>query len=121
MPPKNLKQKPFIFLDEIARAGVLVREPHQILPYLAAHPDTSSLLASLCGTAREKLPNDAQLSLEFYRDRESDDAYPTLYVRQEEYSPDILDRLDAISAEFETRLADSSGWALLTTDFHSPR
>jgi hypothetical protein len=56
-----------------------------------------------------------------YSDPELADEYLTLYVRQEEYSADIMDRIDAIAAKHLAELDGANGHLLLTTDFRRPR
>jgi hypothetical protein len=108
-------------LDDVAATGVLIPGRADISNYLLRHPDTTAWLVGLARAAREQLPPNAQLSLELYRDPESDDAYLTLYFRQRKYTPGLMDRADAIMAQFEHEIEACSGWILLTTDFHPPR
>ena len=63
----------------------------------------------------------AQLSLELYRDPEVSDAYLTLYARQEDYEPGLMDELEEVSKQLDEHLEGTSGFLLLTTDFQPPR
>lgn len=108
-------------LDEVKCAGVLIPCPEEIADYLLRYPDTASWLVGLARAAREQLPQDAQLSLELYRERESDDTSLTLYVRQIHYASDLLNLTHAIMAQFDHEIETCSGLVLLTTDFRPPR
>jgi hypothetical protein len=101
-------------------SSVLIPEPREVLDYLARYPDLVEPLPRICQRVRAQLPADIQLSLELYRDRESEDSYLTLYARQATYDHALLDRLEAASTEFEADLQVRSGWLLLTTDFRRP-
>jgi hypothetical protein len=61
-----------------------------------------------------------QLSLELFKDRESEDRFLALYVRQNIYDKNIMKRLEKIWLNFETEIAGSKGWINITTDFRSP-
>ncbi len=45
----------------------------------------------------------------------------TIYVRQTQYDPDIIEKIDAICREYEPALEGQNGWILVTTDFSPPR
>ena len=70
---------------------------------------------------RDEFGQDAELSLELYRDPEIADQFLTLEVRQDQYDTNIVERLDRISGEFADELEHCSGDILLTTDFRAPR
>ena len=89
----------------------------EVRDYLLRYPDMMDVLQSVCRTASEELGACSRLSLEVYHDPEIEDEYLTLYVRQESYNEQILDRLERIYAEYEEELAERSGWLLVTTDF----
>jgi hypothetical protein len=62
----------------------------------------------------------SQIALKIYSDPEVTDEYLTLYIRQSQYSETILKSIADLRAEYEEDLTDSSGWFLVTTDFHPP-
>jgi hypothetical protein len=114
----DLKHKPLI--TALEHSGVGISDPSAITAYLHHHPDTGKLLLELSRAARRQLAPDTQLGLELFRSKEDDDTFLTLVVRQNPYAPDLLDRLDAITAPFDQELAHTSGWILLTTDYRAP-
>jgi hypothetical protein len=95
--------------------------PQEVTFYLIEHPELARLVPRVCGATREALGNEVELSLEVYQDPEIDDRYLTLYARKEKYESDIFECLQAISEGFNDRLAEISGYFLLTTDFSRPR
>ena len=101
--------------------GIRLPDAQAVEDYLAVHPQLALMLPSICAEVRQTLGPDAELSLELYKDPEIDDRYLTLYVRQEKYEANILDRLEAVSDRFNAKLAEISGYFLLTTDFSRPR
>jgi hypothetical protein len=105
----------------LAERRIVVPNPQEVALYLLAHGDLAELLPPICAEIREALGNEVQLSLELYQDPEIDDRYLSLYARKEKYERDILDSLQAVSDRFNDRLADVSGYFLLTTDFSRPR
>lgn len=108
-------------LDDLSTQGLRIPERQGVLGYLEDHPALVDALGPLVADAHSKLPSDVQLSLELYRDRESEDRYLTLYVRQAQYSPDLLERIEAASADWDGVLRGRGGWVLLNTDYQAPR
>jgi hypothetical protein len=101
--------------------GITVPKPSEVAGYLARHADLAEIVPRACGAALERVGRAAQLSLELFRDPESDDEYLTLYVRQWAYAPDLLDRIEALSADLCPEAPDAAGLLLITTDFQPPR
>jgi hypothetical protein len=73
-----------------------------------------------CYRTEEIFGHNSQISLELYHDPEIHDEYLTIFVRQEEYEPDIIDKIDAICREYEQGLAGIDGYLLVNTDFQPP-
>src|SRR5579862_7668969 len=100
---------------------VLVPRPSAVIDYVAMHHDLAQLLPEICDSVRRNLGPDVELSLEIYQDPEIDDCYLTLYVRQDTYDMEMMERLDAVSRPFDALLDAVSGYLLITTDFHRPQ
>jgi len=100
---------------------VVVPRPDEVRSYLQNYPDIIDIIPSLCKKARKEFVLPTQLSLELYRDPEIEYEYLTLYVRQQNYATDILDKIDAISAEFDQAIAGKAGWLIMATDLCSPQ
>ena len=99
---------------------VLIPEPAEVRNYLTRYFELTSIVRSTCKLALDRFGLQAQLSLEIYGDPETEDEYLTLYIRQNRYSEDILNAIEALRSAYEVDLADSSGWFLITTDFRPP-
>ena len=91
-----------------------------VLAYLAKYPDIRTPLTEVWSAASKEFRTDAVLSIEVFSEPDEDDEYLSLYVRQEEYQDDILDRIDTIRAQMRESLATNKGRILLTTDFQPP-
>lgn len=104
-------------LKELKNIDVKVPNQLEIKRYLNRYDDMLDLVIEVCQMTRGCFPPATQLSLEVYHDPEIEDEYLTLYVRQEDYERDILKKIKAILSGYGDRLADKSGWLLVTTDF----
>jgi hypothetical protein len=98
-----------------------VPNTEEVDSYLGGQRELALLLPEICAEVRQALGNAVELSLELYKDLEIDDRYLALYVREDKYERDILQRLEAISDRFNHRLEEVPGYFLLTTDFSRPR
>jgi hypothetical protein len=108
-------------INQLAEHEVLLPNRDQVQAYLAQHSDLASLLDDMCKRIRCTFGPTVELCLEIYKDPEIDDRYLTLYVRQNSYPSDFVDRIDAMCAEFHAALDAVSGYFLVTTDFRRPR
>jgi hypothetical protein len=70
---------------------------------------------------RQELGAEVELSLELYQDPEIDDRYLSLYVREREYRPDLMARIEVVRERVNPMLDDVPGDFLVTTDFRGPR
>jgi len=97
-----------------------VRIPFElaIWNHLKQFPKMAKPLSDACDLSRQEF-QESELSLEIFYDPESNDQYPTLYVREEFYQDDILDRIEKISENFDRFFERNVGWFLITTDFKS--
>ncbi len=100
--------------------GFRFTHPERVIDYLLKHRGIYEITLYACILTEEKFGSHAQLSLEVYQDPEIDDQYLTIYVRQKEYEPDIIDKIDTICEEYESALDGEQGYILVTTDFHPP-
>ena len=100
---------------------VTIPNPQDVECYLGEHSGLQLLLPQICQRVREEFGQDAELSLELYRDPEIDDQYLTLEVRQDRYDANIIERLDQLGEQFADELERCTGDILLTTDFRPRR
>jgi hypothetical protein len=100
---------------------VIVPNRKAVRAYLKRHGDLAVRLPAVCEAARKEFGSEAELALELYRDPEIRDHYLTLYVRLDSYDGETMARIERVSAPFERRLAQSSGYLLVTTDFRPTR
>ncbi|UUX92970.1 hypothetical protein [Methanoplanus endosymbiosus] len=98
-----------------------IPNPGEVIDYITKHPGICDAVLYACLLACEEFIKNSEVSLELYYDDESQDKYLTLYIRQENYADDIIEKMDRICEEFEGELAGQSGWLLLTTDYKPPQ
>jgi hypothetical protein len=108
-------------LDHLKSDQIVIPNPEEVSDYLRHYPDIIDLVEFACDETRDRLALPTQLSLELYRDPDSDDEYPTLYVRQEKYEEDIMDVIEDVWSTYEHELTTKLGDFLITTDFDFPR
>jgi hypothetical protein len=101
-------------------ACVVVADRKSVNNYLKAHSSFGESVNVLCDYARQAFGNSAELALHLYRDPEIDDQYLTLYVRLEEYTPDVLDRIESVNKQFADLQNGLDDQIFLTTDFRRP-
>jgi len=99
---------------------IVVPQPAAVQSYLNRHPDMVDIVAQMGQRLQQEFGDTMQVALEFYRDPEADDEYLTYSLRAEKYEDDVMDRIDAVSDEYDSDLANKSGWLLVTTDFYPP-
>jgi hypothetical protein len=119
----DLMESPAIrdVLKQVTNLGILLPHREGVAAYLLEHAGLANMLVELCTKVRAAFESQAELSLKRYDDPELEDQYLTLYVRQEKYSKDMIDRIEAVSADLHEQLASVSGYFLITTDFARPR
>ena len=115
------RKRPVPILKQFSIYAVQIPKRNEVLGYLTEHRQLGRLLPEVCSQVRRAFGPNVELSLELYRDPEVDDRYLTLYVRQQAYDTEIMDRIETVSRQFNGRLEKISGYLLLTTDFHRPR
>ena len=98
-----------------------IPNPGEVMDYITKHHGICDAVLYACVLAFEEFIKNSEVSLELYYDDESQDKYLTLYIRQENYADDIIEKMDIICDEFEGELAGQSGWLLLTTDYKPPQ
>jgi len=108
-------------LKQLSSEKIEIPKRQEVLAYLTSYKQLAKLVPAICAQIRRAFGPEAELSLELYRDPEIDDRYLTLYVRQDSYDLQIMERIEAESRQFNARLEQVSGYLLLTTDFHRPR
>jgi hypothetical protein len=113
---------PKAILADLGSNGVLIPAPLEVLQYLSLYPDLTAQLPSYWRVAARAGGDAAQLSLELYRDPEIDDEHLVIYIRQELYQDNLIDRIDeAYNALLTEANYGTSGWIHVTTDFRPPR
>ena len=108
-------------LGSLQPMQIMITNQAAVRDYLLCYSDMIDLLPILLRVTRERFEIPTQLSLEVYRDPETDDEYLTLYIRQENYDANIMEIIEDIRAEYYKHLTGKSGWLHLTTDFRPPR
>jgi hypothetical protein len=102
--------------------GIRIPEPQRLKAYLSKFPNLIEILSPVCKLTREKFqPENTQLSLEVTKDFSEDTEYLILYVRQEQYDEQIMEKIDDVCSTYGEKLIGKHGWLLVTTDFCPPR
>jgi len=101
--------------------GIKFPDSGDVIEYITQHPAIYDVTLYGCLRTREEFYTDSEISLELYKCPESSDKYLTIYVRQDNYTDDIIERMDKICDEYEDALTGQSGWLLLTTDYEPPQ
>jgi len=117
----NLSSQIEEVLTQLQEYWITISKPSEVSDYLIRYPDLSNFVLYICKIARDEFGIQTQLSLEIYNDPEIEDEYLTLYVRQQHYDENILDKIEDVRKQYEEMLIGRSGWLLVTTDFHPPR
>jgi hypothetical protein len=100
--------------------GFRFPNPEDVIDYLQKHRGLYDTTLYACILTEEKFGSHAQISLELYKDPEINDQYLTIYVRQNEYEPDIIEKIDNVCKEYAPAMTGEEGYILVTTDFHPP-
>jgi hypothetical protein len=100
--------------------GFRFPNPVEVIDYLQKHRGLYDTTLLACILAEEEFGARAQISLELYKDPEIDDQYLTIYIRQNEYESDIIEKIDAVCRDYAPAMTGDSGYILVTTDFHPP-
>jgi hypothetical protein len=95
--------------------------PSEVINYLLQHRNFYDIVLLACVLTEEQFGQNSQISLELYSDPEIDDQYLTIYVRQTEYEPDIMKKIDLICEDYTKVMDIDQGYLLVTTDFQPPR
>lgn len=110
-----------VTLGLLSALGIALPRCGAVRDYLFEHPDMLDLVLAMTTAAREQFGPPAQVSLDVYSDPEMEDRYLSLYIRQQKYNRDVMDRIENLSAAYEGDMAGKSGWLLVTTDLRPPR
>lgn len=120
-PTESIETESIIIklLWDLRQQGVLLTHPEEIYDYLLRFPDLIGVIYEVVLMACTYL-QDAQLSLEVYRDPEIDDEHLVLYARWRVYDERTMDQIRSVRDRYRPLLAGKSGWLILTTDFQQP-
>lgn len=108
-------------LQQLHRIGVLMPHRPDVRSCLWREPSMVDVVLEVAEAAAHMVGAGEELSLEVFRDPEAVDRKLTLYLRQQQYDADIMERIKKIRSSLYPRFAGSDAWVLLTTDFQPPR
>jgi hypothetical protein len=100
----------------IKALGSILPDAAAVRQYLRRYPDTIGAVIQSCKMAWECVSDNAQLSLEVYRDPEIKDEYLVLYVRPGKEVAQAVDATEKISEWLAPNLKKKSGWLVATVD-----
>ena len=89
--------------------------------YLYEYPGIVELLPLVCEISRKHVGVDTELSLEVCQSPADGTRDLSLYIRPRHYSEKLFETISDIEAEYIDKLAEKSGWILVTTDFQNPQ
>jgi len=115
----SVNQHPLEILQETYKVNV--PEIELIQDYFSDHPDIEEVVTIAAINTRKYFNQATEVSLEMYYDLDSEEQYLILYVRQESYSEDIIERIDKVCESYESGLANLSAWFVVSTDFQPPK
>jgi hypothetical protein len=106
----------------LVQKNIKIPHPDEIRNYLLEYPDIMNIIEKITPVVVGYFAIKSQISLEVYHDPEFSDSYLIMYVRQDTYKDDIIDRLDKINEEIIRNMTeDMAGWISVTTDFNFPK
>lgn len=106
----------------LAQKNIKIPHPGEIRDYLLEYPDIMNIIEKITPVVADYFAIKSQISLEVYHDPEFSDSYLIMYVRQDTYKDDIIDRLDKINEEIIRNMTENmAGWISVTTDFNFPK
>jgi hypothetical protein len=108
-------------LSHLDEFNVLIPNQVELIDYLVEYQDMMELLPFVMGITRKYVGNEPQLCLEVYHEYDFDSQYLVLWVRQDKYDHDIMDKINSIWKEYQDKLVGKSGSILITTDFDTPK
>jgi hypothetical protein len=101
-------------------ADVVIAIPPQVRQYMKQYRRLAALVPPICSRTRQEFGEQAELVLDLYQDPEIDDCYLQLRIRLPRYDRTTMERIYAITAEFDDQLCKATGWFQVTTDFRQP-
>ncbi len=118
---RNAATVEYSLLRLIQYLGLRIHNSDEVVDYLLRYRGIYDATLFACIVTAETFGRNAEVSIEMYHDPEISDEYITIYVRQNKYDSDILDKIDSICREYEPALEGQNGWLLVTSDFRPPR
>lgn len=109
----------FLSHFHVRRATVI--SPSEVRDYLYFYPELMELIKYVVGSVWDQFGSGIQLSLEMYKDQESQYERLTMYVRQYIYNENLMETIKKIRKDYHQMFPEIRGRFLLTTDFHVPR
>ncbi|MGB9597905.1 MAG: hypothetical protein ACPL7B_16595 [Candidatus Poribacteria bacterium] len=107
--------------SQVKSLEIMIPDSNDVQNYLLHYPDVIDLIVPICKLVRGKFKHPTQISLEIYHDPEIFDEYITVYVRQDSYDKNIMNKIEEIEKKYEKELINKNGWIIVTTDFKQPR
>ena len=104
-------------LKGIVRLGIAIPNPGQVKKFLICHQTIIDLVALACQQTRQQFAPPSQLVLAIYQDPEYDEEHLELLVRQKQYVPDIMDRIELVCEKLRAIREDWFLSFFVTTDF----
>ena len=108
-------------LEAIARLGIFVERQPMLLDYLRAHPQVSGAIENVASVLIQRFGGRAEISLEFFKSRDTDDEHALFVLRQSAYDKELMRNIRDLLKESDDLFGFSSGWIGVTSDFAPPK
>ncbi len=108
-------------IKSVTALGISVPRVNEIRNLLSKYFSLCEMILSVSKQAALAFPRPSRLSIELYRDPEIEDSQLTLYIRQPNYAPDIMDQIDDFRDRLSNENPDCFSNLFVTTDFQLPR
>ncbi len=105
-------------LMKAAEVDVKITDPESILEFIREDQQLEAVLITILERAAESF-DDSTLFLEVFKDRESQDRFPVLQIRQTNYDKSLMARIRKFRDEMGDILNECDTWVHVTTDFQS--
>lgn len=104
-------------LSQSIPKDVIVENRREVRAYLQEFSDLSRVVPAICQRTRAEFGDNAQLILKVCHDPDEPSHHLNLTVRLPDYDSNVMERIYAITDEFDDPLTDTKGFFHVTTDF----
>jgi hypothetical protein len=108
-------------MEQLEKCSLSIPDKTAVSSFISQHSDLLNVISAICPTLRKTFHSGDQFSLEVYSDPETLRESLKLFIRQNEYQDDILEKINSIRNEFRELIYKASTRLHITTDFNPPQ